>query len=205
MRVLISSTSGFSWLDLRLLRSLCSTQLISGQLGDVSQPVSIFTVYCVKISITLANRRMTGLTSRKWRIFCWTYLALLICLAFMSITLYIFRFSPAVVSFSLKAVGELPDTVTISCLAHLDGSEVVIFMRYTHMLTDLILLPLPLIIIGKLQISFSRKIRLILVFLLGLVSIIACIVRNALIERKAPGADGTCRIALCHGRNNSLC
>lgn len=90
-------------------------------------------------------------------------------------------------------------------MPHLDGTEMVVFMRYTHMLTDLMLLPVPLIIIGKLRIPFARKIRLTLVYLLGLISVFACIARNVLVLKKATEMDGTCRITLCQERNSSLC
>ena len=62
-----------------------------------------------------------------------------------------------------------------------------------NIITDWFLLPVPLIIIWRLQIPLSWKIRLILVFCMSFISSIASIIRNILLGRI--GGDVTCKSA----------
>lgn len=156
-------------------------------------PIFYFTVFCVKISITLANRRITGMTSKKWQMAHGKYLAILACLLPLCVFLNAFQCSPAAVFFSLPFIGKLPDPRIIKCL---DKEVINLTTRLLHIVTDWLLLPVPLIIIWRLQMPFGRKIRLMLVFCVGLMSSIAGIMRNILSPRVT--TDLTCKIFVPH-------
>lgn len=158
------------------------------ELAHCCFPIFYFTVFCVKISITLANRRITGMTSNKWQIAHWTYLALLICIMPICVFLNIFPCSPIATYFTLQSIAEVADPKTIKCL---DQNAISLATRYLHIITDWLLLPVPLIIIWRLQMPVSRKVRLMLVFCVGLISSVASIIRNVLTERLVTDVDVT--------------
>lgn len=151
-------------------------------------PVFYFTVFLIKISIVLQNRRITGMTSKRWQIAHWTYLALLLCLSPICVFLNVFTCKPFATAFTLQAIAKVQDPRTIKCL---NTEAISLSTRYLHIITDWLLLPVPLIIIWRLQMPFPRKIRLMLVFCVGFVSSVASIVRNALVSRAT--LDITCK------------
>lgn len=163
--------------------------------GDVTSkfshsifPVFYFTVFLVKISIVLQNRRITGMTSKRWQTAHWTYLALLLCLFPICVSLNIFTCKPFATGFTLQAIAKVQDPRKIKCL---NADAISLSTRYFHIVTDWLLLPVPLIIIWRLQMPLPRKIRLMLVFLVGLVSSFASIVRNVLVSETK--LDYTCK------------
>ncbi|KAI4217985.1 MAG: hypothetical protein L6R36_009180 [Xanthoria steineri] len=159
------------------------------ELAHYCFPLFYFTVFCVKISITLANRRITGMTSKNWQIAHWVYLALLGCLMPICVLLNIFPCSPIATYFTLQSIARVPDPKTIRCL---NQDAISLATRYSHIVTDWLLLPVPLIIIYRLQMPVGRKIRLMLVFCLGFISSAASIVRNVLVTRQTNQFDVTC-------------
>lgn len=159
----------------------------STQLAHCDYPIFYFTVFLVKISIVLANRRITGMTSKKWQIAHWTYLALLMSILPICVFLNIFTCLPVATSFTLQAIAKVPDPRTIKCL---NLNSVSLATRILHIITDWLLLPVPIIIIWRLQMPVSRKIRLMLVFCVGVISSIASVMRNILISRAT--LDLTC-------------
>lgn len=157
------------------------------QLTHSNFPVFYFTVFLVKISIVFANQRITGLTSRRWQIAHWTYLALLMSALPVCVFLDTFACSPGGVVFSLQAIAKVPDPGTIKCL---NFRSISVATRTLHIVTDWLLLPVPIIILWQLQMPLSRKIRLTLIFCVGVISSIASIMRNILVDRVTP--DLTC-------------
>lgn len=151
-------------------------------------PIFYFTVFCVKISITLANRRITGMTSKNWQIAHWIYLALLGCLTPACVFFNIFPCSPIAAYFSLQSIAQVADPRTIKCL---DQEAIGLATRYVHIITDWLLLPVPLIVIFKLQMPLGKKIRLMLVFCVGFISSLASIIRNVLTVRLESRPDIT--------------
>ena len=149
-----------------------------------------FTVFCVKISITLANLRITGLTSMKWLYTHWAYLAILSCLMPVSVFLTTFSCSPTAVLLSPQYTGTMSNPRNTICL---DEGAVGLFTRISHIVTDWFLLPIPLIIIRRLQMPLVRKLRLMFVFCIGLISSVASIVRIIRSERVT--ADLTCKLS----------
>ena len=167
--------------------------LTHSKLAHCCYPIFYFTVFCVKISITLANRRITGMTSKNWQIAHWTYLILLVSLMAICVFLNIFPCSPIATYFTLQSIAEVPDPTTIKCL---NQNAISLATRICHIVTDWLLLPVPLIIIWRLQMPFSRKIRLMLVFCVGFISSLASIIRCVLVEERTSDIDITCKIPL---------
>lgn len=148
-------------------------------------------MFTIKISITLANRRITGISSKRWQIAHWIYLAVLLCLMPACVLLNIFACSPIPTYYNLIAIAKVGDPHTIKCI---DENALGLATRSLHIITDWFLLPVPIIIIWRLQMPLSRKIRLIAVFCVGFISSVASIMRNVLTERI--GDDFTCK-SLC--------
>lgn len=161
------------------------------QLAHCNFSIFYATVFLIKISIALANRRITGMTSKRWQIAHWIYLALLMSILPICVLLNLFPCSPIAVSFTLQAIAKVPDPRTIKCL---DTDAISLATRSLHIVTDLLLLPVPIIIVWRLQMRLSRKVRLMLVFCVGIVSSIASIMRNILTSRIA--SDLTCTYLL---------
>lgn len=120
------------------------------------------------------------MTSRKWKIAHWIYLIILVCLLLFCTLINFFICSTIQTSFTLQSWAEVSDPHSIKCL---DQKAIGFATRALHIITDWFLLPVPLIIIWRLQMPLSRKIRLMVVFSIGVVSSVASIVRNVLTER----------------------
>lgn len=127
------------------------------------------------------------MTSKKWQYAHWTYLALLICLLPICVCLNAFQCQPVAAEYSFKAVAQVADPRTIKCL---NGDKIGLATRCLHIITDWLLIPVPLIIIWRTQMKLSKKLRLMSVFAVGVVSSIASIMRNVLVV--APTPDVTC-------------
>ncbi len=78
----------------------------------------------------------------------------------------------------------------IKCL---DLNAIILAIRIYHTVTDWLLLPVPLIIILRLQMLY-RKLRLMLVFCVGFFSSFASIIGNVLIQELTSNINGTCKI-----------
>ena len=137
----------------------------------------MFTVFTVKISIVLQNRRITGLTSKLWQIVHWTYLFTFITLLPLLTFLTALPCKPIAALYSLEAIGQMADPANIKCL---ELGNIELAARILHAVTDWLLVPIPLIIIWQLQMPLGRKIRIMFVFCLGLTSSVATIARTAL-------------------------
>ena len=131
----------------------------------------------------LANKRITGMASKNWQITHWIYLILFMILLPICVFLFIFSCSPVAAMFTLQAIAKHK---TIKCL---NVDAISTGLRSLHVITDLLLLPIPIIIIWQLQMRLFQKIRLMLVFCVGLISSIASII--ALITDSAT-FDFTC-------------
>lgn len=168
----------------RRLRWLMSKR----QLSRANLPMFYFTVFCVKFSITLANLRITGLTSYKWLYGHWAFLAILACLMPICVFITTFSCSPIVAMSSPQYTGTIGTPRTTVCL---DEDAVGHFTRIAHVVTDWLLLPVPLIVVRRLRMPLARKVRLMFVFCIGLMSSVASIVRIILSQRVT--TDLTCK------------
>ncbi|KAL8703985.1 MAG: hypothetical protein Q9201_002855 [Fulgogasparrea decipioides] len=157
------------------------------ELSRIDFPLFYLTVFLVKISITLQNRRITGISSNKWQIAHWIYLTLLIILLPICVSLNAFTCVPVATWYSLQAIAKVNRPMKdIKCL---DKDAISIATRNLHIITDWLLIPVPLIIIWRTKMKLQKKLRLMSVFAVGLVSSVASIARNILIAK--PTLDQT--------------
>ena len=167
--------------------SLLTQQLLKGLLTTI-----IFyycTVTMIKVSICLFNLRLTGVTSRAWRIYHYVILACLAGFALGVILMYTASCNPPMVRFSLSDFGRR-DYMT-KCNRAITSSEPNTIISVLHVVFDLFLLPVPLIVIWRLQMAISQRIRLVFLFSIGLLSMIGAVMRAANI--KADKGDSFCK------------
>ena len=143
------------------------------------------------------------MASKHWKTAHWVYLALLGCLLPICVLLNIFPCSPIATYFSLQAIARVPDGQTIRCLDR-DAINFTTTTRYVHIVTDWLLLPVPLIIIYKLQMPVGKKVRLMLVFCLGFISSVASIIRNVLESQRTSTFDASCEFLQTNARKRKF-
>lgn len=146
----------------------------------------------VKVSIVLFNRRLTGLTSTRWQIAHWTFLGILFVYILVVIFRSCFNCDPPSTDWSLRGRGE-PSTAP-HCS---DDVKSILGYSAVHIALDWALLagknsclidvncPLeidesvPLIVLYKLEkMSLSKKIRIGMLFSIGLVACIGSAMRQ---------------------------
>ena len=147
------------------------------------------TVTMIKVSICFFNLRLTGVTSRAWRIYHYVILACLAGFALGVILTYTASCNPPMVRFSLSEFGRR-DYMT-KCTGALTGTQSNVAISILHVMFDLFLLPVPLIVIWRLQMALSQRIRLVFLFSIGLLSMVGAIMRAARI--KANKGDTFCK------------
>lgn len=141
----------------------------------------------IKVSITLFNRRLTGLTSQRWMIAHYTFLFLLVCYIIIALFVEIFKCIPPGAHYSMIRFGE-----GVKPLRCLDWENVGIAFSSIHVTFDFALLSVPLIILYKIKMDRSKKIRLAFLFSVGAVSCIASAMRHH-VQKEAQGRpDLTC-------------
>ena len=145
----------------------------------------------IKISITLFNRRLTGLTSQRWMMAHYTMLFLLVVYTITVLFLEIFKCSPPASQFSMIRVGQVEDR--LKCLSF---NKVGISLSAVHVTFDFALLSVPLIILYKIKMDRSKKIRLAILFSVGLMSCIASAMRHHVQVRAQGRPDLTCESSL---------
>ena len=148
------------------------------QIGEVQEPIFYFTVFSIKLSIALANRRLTNTVSGRWRLIHYLFIALFLILLPITTFLNAFQCSPVRGNYSLWYIGTLTDPRQFTCL---NRYAISLSTRVLHMLTDIALFCVPIVIVSRLQLTKAKRIRLIAVFAVGGISVISSIVRNALI------------------------
>ncbi|KAH6658755.1 hypothetical protein BKA67DRAFT_558975 [Truncatella angustata] len=145
------------------------------RIANVEQPLFYFCVFCVKLSVALANRRITGLTSRKWMTIHWIFISLFLFLLPCSVFLQAFQCIPVPARYSLIYIGSMADPHEFKCI---DTKAVSLATRTLHMVTDIALLCVPITILVRLKMPTRKKARLIFIFALGGMSTFASILRN---------------------------
>lgn len=142
--------------------------------GETSQTLFFGGITLVKISMLLFIRRVTGVTSRAWRIFNNIFLAILVAWFAISVLTSIFPCSPVLTRYTYSSRALHPD---YRCL---DQAKITVTFCIIHATTDFILFCVPIYIILKVRMSLGRKIRLAAVYTLGAVCVIASIMRATL-------------------------
>ena len=140
-------------------------------IGSIRSIIFYEGVAFIKMSIIAFNMRLTGLTSRRWMIVHWTLMSLMVVFAILPIFFGVFLLDPPRARFDLVFAGKLdtPPTMAIDIFA----------TSYTligiHVTSDVLLLGFFGIVLWKLQMSWSIKLRLFLVFAFGALSFAAAV------------------------------
>lgn len=133
----------------------------------------------IKVSIIFFNRRLTGLTSYRWMIVHHVFLA--ITIAFMITALFSELYqcgSPVKLKFSLLEIGRYPQNTGSHFEKCIDGNKLGYGLAIIHSFLDFCLLTIPIIVLCQMKLSFSKKLRLIFLFSVGLVSCIGSVMRQ---------------------------
>ena len=163
-----------------------STNGVHLQLAAVAQFIFWLTVGLIKVSITLFNRRLTGLTSYRWMIAHNIFLCLLLIYMVIALLLNIFTCTPALSQFSLITYGALANVPR--CM---NGNTVGIALSIVHIAFDFVLLSVPLIVLWKIKMSAAKKLRVSFLFSVGAISCVGSVMRQ--IAQYRVFADTTCQ------------
>ncbi|CAO1606480.1 hypothetical protein XANCAGTX0491_009979 [Xanthoria calcicola] len=124
-------------------------------IGSIRSIIFYEAVAFIKMSIIAFNMRLTGLTSRRWMIVHWTLMSLMVVFAILPIFFGVFLLDPPRARFDLVFAGKLdtPPTMAIDIFA----------TSYTligiHVTSDVLLLGFFGIVLWKLQMSWTTKLR----------------------------------------------
>ncbi len=144
------------------------------QFAGIAQFIFWITVVLVKISITLFNRRLTGLTSERWMVAHNIFLGLLVCYLLIAVFLDIFQcIHPVGVQFDLHNFGSLKTKP--QCI---NPNATGIALSVIHVTLDFALLCVPLIVLYKIQMSTAKKLRVGFLFSIGSISCIGSVMRQ---------------------------
>ncbi len=128
----------------------------------------------IKISIICFNRRLTGLTSRRWMIAHYVFLALVVSFMITALFLELFQCTgPVDLKFSPLALGRHP--TNNKCL---NGNKVGYGLAIIHSTFDFALLTVPLVVLYQMRMSTGKKIRLGFLFSIGSLSCIGSLMRQ---------------------------
>lgn len=131
----------------------------------VGQAVFYPVVAMIKISIVLFNRRLTGLTSRRWMIIHNTLLVMLVCYIIITIFINVFICTPHPKNFEMLYIGKMEKP------PHwMKSKPIVPSFSAFHIVFDFLLLSVPLVVLYRMKMSLSRKVRLCFLFSIGAVS-----------------------------------
>ncbi|KAI9718426.1 MAG: hypothetical protein M1812_004147 [Candelaria pacifica] len=140
--------------------------------SSIGKIVFYFAVATTKLSITLFNMRLTGLSSPRWMKAHWGFFAFLVCYMLTIFFTNVFQCDPPRAKFDSIASGKLPHKARCYSDA-LQGTVLSII----HVLTDVCLLSVPIIVLWKTKIDWKTKARLYFVFCIGGMSFVASIMR----------------------------
>lgn len=144
------------------------------ELGFISILVFWMAVGLIKISIVFFNRRLTGLTSRRWMIAHYVFLALIVGFMITALFTELFQCTgPVSLKFSLVALGRHP--TGNKCL---NGNKLGYGLAIIHSTFDFALLTVPLIVLYQMRMSTGTKLRLGFLFSIGALSCIGSVMRQ---------------------------
>ena len=156
----------------------------------VNQTIFWVALYFAKISIVFNNRRLTALAQGWWQTGHWVVLGIICSCFALAILTTIFECSPVKSHYSLIDLGSLLMTSPKS-LHCIDSTKLELANRWLHVVTDLMLLSVPLIILYKLQMPWRKKFSVGFIFCFGTVCCVASIMRNEVWTH--PTDDFTCK------------
>lgn len=127
----------------------------------------------IKISIALFLRRMSGVTSKGWRIANDVFLFLLVGYTLLALFWTCFQCSPPPAMWNKAYSGHLAKPAVCWSTGTIGAALSVI-----HVVMDFLLLATPMLILWKIQLSKPKKVRLYLVFSVGTLSCVASVLRE---------------------------
>lgn len=160
-------------LGCQMSRTILPLTLI--QYFNVSEIIYYCTLGVIKISICLFNRRLTGMTSRKWMIFHHIFLIVLVGYIIASLCVFIVPCRPPVPGARLAASGTLKHPPV--CGPNKNNNAIVA-LSSIHSAMDFVLLAVPMTLLVQMKMELGKKIRLGLLFSIGTVSSVGSIMRQ---------------------------
>ncbi|KAF6217939.1 hypothetical protein HO133_006351 [Letharia lupina] len=149
------------------------------ELGFIGIVVFWMAVGLIKVSIVFFNRRLTGLTSHRWMIAHYVFLALIVGFMITALFTELFQCTgPVDLKFSLIALGRHP--TGNKCL---NGNKLGYGLAIIHSTFDFALLTVPLIVLYQMRMSTGKKIRLGFLFSIGSLSCIGSVMRQVVQAR----------------------
>ena len=133
--------------------------------------------YFSKLSILFNIRRLTTPAQGWWQTGHWVVLGIICSCFALAIPTTIFERSPVKSHYSLIDLGSLLMTSPKS-LHCIDSTKLEFANRWLHVVTDLMLLSVPLNILYKLHMPWSKKLSVGFIFCFGTVCYVASIMRN---------------------------
>ncbi|KAF1975415.1 hypothetical protein BU23DRAFT_458162 [Bimuria novae-zelandiae CBS 107.79] len=149
--------------------------------NEISIWVFYFSVFSVKLSIAILNRRITGLASERWMRTHYIFIGLFVILLPPNVCLEAFQCTPPPVRYSLIYISQMEDPRRIK---RLNPYAISLSGRLMHIITDVALLCVPIM---------SRSKRLTFCSCWSRMSTIASIVRTCIISNNL--VDVTCQLA----------
>lgn len=150
------------------------------RLANIQEPLFYFCVFCIKLSVAFANRRITGLASKRWMEVHWAFIGLFLVLLPITVCIQAFQCVPVPTRYSFIDIGRITDPSQLRCIS---AKGVSLSTRVLHILTDVALISVPIVILVRLHMPAKKKARLIAIFALGGMSTIASILRNLSVMR----------------------
>ncbi|KAF2087649.1 hypothetical protein K490DRAFT_73584 [Saccharata proteae CBS 121410] len=142
-------------------------------LGVVCKILFFVSVGIIKISITLFNRRLTAMTSGYWRIANDIFLGLLVAYTFLALFWTCFQCQPPAAKWNKIYAGKLKQPAV--CYSTENISNV---LSIIHVIMDFCLLTTPVIILWKIKMPWTTKLRLYAIFSMGAISCIGSVMRQ---------------------------
>ena len=131
--------------------------------------------------------RMSGFTSKKWMAIHWTLLTVLTLYCLGGFFVMLFTCSPAGIYWDLRRQGRLSQS--LSCI---DQSKALAVLSAVHVCTDFSLLVIPVALLWRVQMKWTRKLRIWLAGIFGLSSCAFALLRT-ITQYVAQAPDPTCK------------
>ena len=139
----------------------------------------------IKVSIVFFNRRLTGLTSHRWMIAHYVFLALVVGFMVTALFAEVFQCTgPVNLKFSALALGR--HATGNKCR---NGNKLGYGLAIIHSTFDFALLTVPLIVLYQMRMSTGKKIRLGFLFSIGSLSCIGSVMRQVVQARTYEDLD----------------
>lgn len=143
----------------------------------------------VKMSIAVFNMRLTGMaTTRLWNIGNRPFFGIVLAYIIIAFFLNVFQCVPAITSFDYVAIGK--SGVPPKCLGVQKMNTI---LRVINITMDYCLLTVPIIIVGSLQMSMKKKMRLAGIFAVGALACIGSVM--TLVAKSKLKTDALCMYA----------